>query len=94
MCLQIPPSRIRFFLFLLKHFTALENQDNKTHTVIKQTILFLQADVVFDKLQKKNYTVNGGSHNIVSNSKRVSKNTQNNNFEMNILKLENDFFKK
>lgn len=70
-----------------------KQDDHNTHTVIKQTILFVHTDVVFDKLQKKNYTVNGGSHNIVNRSKKVRKNTQNNNFEMKNLKLENDFLK-
>ncbi len=74
----------------------MENQE--TNTI--QQFIFIQSECIFDNSNDKRYTVNGDHHNIISQSRQVKNNHQNNlevqslQAEVKHLKNENLFLRK
>ncbi|WP_375560160.1 hypothetical protein ACE193_20985 [Bernardetia sp. OM2101] len=72
----------------------MENLNNKKTSPIQQTIVFLQADSIFDNYKTKNNVVNGNHHNIINQSKKLSDIYQSNHsVELEVIKKENEFLR-
>ena len=56
----------------------MKTQNDKKTPPIKQTIIFLHADSIFDNSINKSYSVQGDHHNIINQSKQVKNNHQSN----------------